>query len=149
MSNFLGSVHPQGVSGPVPSANKRKKDTVKVSFSFRAGKGNTRLRALATRAEASPYGLEACASSAEIFQLCSRCSHVKNFSRTLFSAPSSFLSRHIKKKNHLERWFSFLEREKGILGFGRSLCEPKPRPTGLRLAPQVLKFFSYAHDVRM
>jgi hypothetical protein len=70
-------------------------------FCIRAGKGNTQHRRLALRADASPYGLEACASSAEIFQLCSLRSHMKNFSRTLFSAPSPFLSRRKKKKTTL------------------------------------------------
>jgi hypothetical protein len=85
-------------------------------FCIRAGKGNTQHRRLALRADASPYGLEACASSAEIFQLCSLRSHMKNFSRTLFSAPSPFLSRRIKKKKTTQMGgFSFFEREKGML----------------------------------
>jgi hypothetical protein len=39
------------------------------------------------------------------------------------------------------------EREKGILSIGHSLRKPMLRPTGLRLAPQVLKFFNYVHFV--
>ena len=105
---------PRGLGSDHIIILKTKKTLCSVFFVFRAGKGNTRLRALATRAEASPYGLEACATSAEIFQLCSRCSHVKNFSRTLFSIPSSFLSQHKKRKTTLKGGFSFLEREKGL-----------------------------------
>ena len=56
---------------------------------------------------------------------------------------------HNNSLNLMNYFFYGNEREKGRLGFGRSLREPKPRPAGLRLGPQVLKFFSYAHVVRM
>ncbi len=39
---------------------------------------------------------------------------MKNFSRTLFSAPSPFLSRRIKKENHPKKGgFSFFRAGKG------------------------------------
>ena len=111
---FCRPLSPKGSRVHPYSHSNTKKPSKSWAFCIRAGKGNTQHRSLALRADASSYGLEACASSAEIFQLCSLRSHMKNFSRTLFSAPSPFLSRRKKKENHPNGWFSFFEREKGL-----------------------------------